>query len=330
MRATAPAAVITVTANPGLDLTYTLPADIGQDVEVWRATASTLEASGKGVNVSRAIHSVGVPTCAVLPAGGPTGRYLAELLDDDHVPHRIVPQEGHTRVNTTALRPGGVTVKMNGPGAALTAAEQEALLGETRAALEDARATDGETWLAVSGSLPPGVTADLITELVRLSHAHGARCAVDASGDALRAALEAHADLLAPNRDELAEVVDLELGRFALHEVADVVASVSADSRVRLLISLGRDGAMYADGPRVLHATAEPLTPVNTAGAGDALLAGWLSSTADADSRLATAVRWGRSACLSPTTVDSRPGQRDNERVIIERLGREAGTKSRG
>ena len=322
MRATAPAAVITVTANPGLDLTYTLPDAIGRDVEVWRATASTLEASGKGVNVSRALHAVGVPTCAVLPAGGPTGRYLAELLDDDHVPHRIVPQEGHTRVNTTALQPGGETVKMNGPGAALTAAEQEALLSETRAALEDAGVRDGETWLAVSGSLPPGATADLVTELVRLAHAHGARCAVDASGDALQAALRAHADLLAPNRDELGEVLDIELGRSGLHEVADLVASVSADTGARLLISLGRHGAMYADGPRVLHATAGPLTPVNTAGAGDALLAGWLSSTADADSRLATAVRWGRSACLSPTTVDSRPGLRDTEPVTIERLGR--------
>jgi 1-phosphofructokinase len=321
VRESAAATVITVTANPGLDLTYTLPDDLGQDVEVWRATSSTLEASGKGVNVSRALHAVGVPTCAVLPAGGPTGRYLAELLDDDHVPHRIVPQEGHTRVNTTALRPGGETVKMNGPGAALTAAEQETLLGETRAALEDARAADSETWLAVAGSLPPGATAGLVHDLVRLAHTHGARCAVDASGPALRAALEAHADLLAPNRDELAEVLGIQLGGSGLHELADVVASVSADTGARLLVSLGRDGAMYADGEGVLHATAPPLTPVNTAGAGDALLAGWLSSTAEAGSRLATAVSWGRSACLSATTVDSRPGLRDDQRVVIERLG---------
>lgn len=325
MRAATQAVVITVTPNPSLDLTYTLPDGIGQDVEVWRATASTLEASGKGVNVSRALHAVGVLTCAVLPAGGPTGRYLAELLDDEHVPHKIVPQAGHTRVNTTALMPGGETLKMNGPGAALTSADQTVLLDKTRAALADARAENRETWLAISGSLPPGATADLVTELVSLAHAHGARCAVDASGDALRAALSAHADLIAPNRAELAEVLDRELDRSDLQEVADVVASLSADTRARLLVSLGRDGAMYADGSRVLHATARPLTPVNTAGAGDALLAGWLSSTADADSRLATAVKWGRSACLSPTTVDSRPGVRDNERVAVDVLGRASG-----
>ena len=200
--------IITVTPNPGLDLTYSLPATGSEDADVCRASRSTLEASGKGVNVSRALNAVGVPTCAVLPAGGPTGRCLVELLDDEHVPHRVVPQEGHTRVNTTALRPGGETLKLNGPGGTLTAAEQEALVGATRRALDDAAAGGGETWVAVCGSLPPGVTAHVVTELVDLAHAHGARCAVDASGEALVAALEARADLVAPNRDELAEVID--------------------------------------------------------------------------------------------------------------------------
>ena len=320
MTAALPRAVITVTPNPGLDLTYTLPATDAREADVCRASHSTLEASGKGVNVSRALHAAGVPTCAVLPAGGPTGRYLAELLDDEHVDHRIVQQDGHTRVNTTALRPGGETIKLNGPGAAVTTAEQEALLEATRLALADASALSGETWVAVCGSLPPGVAPHLVTELVRLAHAQGARCAVDASGDALRAALDAHADLVAPNRDELADVIDDGLGTADLHEVARVALSLSAATTSHLLVSLGADGALYADGQRVLHATAAPLAPVNTAGAGDALLAGWLSTTADARSRLATAVRWGRSACLSATTVDSRPGLRDTEPVRVTGL----------
>jgi 1-phosphofructokinase len=309
--------VITVTPNPGLDLTYTLPVSSSHDVDVCRASRSTLEASGKGVNVSRALHAAGMPTCAVLPAGGPTGRYLAELLDDEGVSHRIVPQEGHTRVNTTVLRSGGETVKFNGPGGALSSAEQDALIGVTRLAIEDARPRFEETWVAVCGSLPPGVTPYLVTELVQLTHALGARCAVDASGDALRAALNAHADLVAPNRDELADVIDGGLDATDLRELASVALSLSVDTASRLLISLGRDGALYADGDVVLHATAAPLTPVNTAGAGDALLAGWLFTTADARSRLPEAVRWGRSACLSATTVDSRPGLGDTAPVIV-------------
>jgi 1-phosphofructokinase len=312
-----PLVVITVTPNPGLDLTYTLPVTGSRDVEVHRASGSTLEASGKGVNVSRALHAFEVATCAVLPAGGPAGRCLVELLDDESVPHRVVPQEGHTRINTTLLRPEDETVKVNGSGAPLTPAEQDAVLTATRLALEDALTAGGQIWVAVCGSLPPGVTPHLVTDLVELAHAHGARCAVDVSGDALGAALAAQADLVAPNRDELAHLVDGGLGTAGLQDVAHVALALSRDTRSHLLVSLGRDGALYADGHHVLHGSAEPLTPVNSAGAGDALLAGWLSTTADPRSRLARAVGWGRSACLSATTVDSRPGQRDSAPIAV-------------
>ena len=315
-----PGLIITVTLSPALDVTYALPEGGGQDVDVFRASSSTLEASGKGVNVSRALHSVGVPTCAVLPAGGPAGRCLAELLDEEHVPHRIVAQDSSTRVNTTALRPGGETLKLNGPGATLTAGEQEALLDATRRALEGAAARVGETWVAVCGSLPRGTTADVVTRLVELAHAHGGKCAVDASGDALKAALEARADLLAPNRGELADVVDDGLRAGGLLDLGQALRSLSAETGSRLLVSVGREGALYTDGDDVLHGTAAPLTPVNTAGAGDALLAGWLSTVADRRSRLETAVRWGRSACLSVTTVDSRPGLRDTQAVTVSDL----------
>ena len=122
-------------------------------MDVHRATSSTLEASGKGVNVSRALAKVGVPTCAVLPAGGPTGRYLAGLLEDEGVASSDSAGRW-TRVNTTALRPGGVTVKLNGPGGELSAEEQDSLLNETTLALVG-RERRAVLWLAICGSLPP-------------------------------------------------------------------------------------------------------------------------------------------------------------------------------
>jgi 1-phosphofructokinase len=310
--------IITVTPNPGLDLTYTFPAASDADVDVHRATSSTLEASGKGVNVSRALAKVGVPTCAVLPAGGPTGRALVELLDDDGVSHRITHQAGETRVNTTALRPGGVTLKLNGPGGELSAAEQESLLQATSRALEEAReSAEGTVWVAVCGSLPPGVGTQLVVDLVDLAHRYGAKCAVDASGDALTAALSARADLLAPNRLELAEVSPAAHTTDSVEELADAARALSLETRAELLISLGREGALYTDGRQVLHGFGPPLTPINTAGAGDALLAGWLSTEAQAGTRLARAISWGRSACLAATTVDPDPGKGDTAPVTI-------------
>jgi 1-phosphofructokinase len=310
--------IITVTPNPALDLTYALPEDVGSEVDVHRATRSTLEASGKGVNVSRALARAGRATCAVLPAGGPAGRALVELLRDDGVPHRMIRQAGETRINTTAVRPGGETLKLNGPGATLNDEEQQDLLRETAKALTDPGNTaERAVWVAVCGSLPPAVGSELMRELVELAHRHGAKCAVDASGDALVAALAAGADLLAPNRFELAEVCASIPPDGGVDDLAYAARALSRQSGTALLVSLGPDGALYTDGGRSLHATGPALTPVNTAGAGDALLAGWLAGGADLDSRLSQAVTWGRSACLAETTVDPHPGQGDTAPITV-------------
>ena len=109
--------IITVTPAPGLDRTYT-----SQDYlegRVNRAQTSTVEASGKGVNVSRALAAAGSATVAVLPLGGSEGRHLAELLGADAVPFLAVQTEVPTRTNTTLAVSGRPTTKMNAPSPAL-------------------------------------------------------------------------------------------------------------------------------------------------------------------------------------------------------------------
>ncbi len=313
--------IVTLTPNPGLDLTYQLTR-AEADGDVQRAETCVLEASGKGVNVSRALTRAGAASCAVLPCAGATGQYLTTLLAEEGVPFRAGPQQGQTRVNTTVLQPGGQVLKVNGPGCPLSEPEQEALLAAADAALADAaQATmpGRERWLALCGSFPPGLPTDLVAVLVELAGRHGARCAVDASGPVLAAALQAGADLVAPNRYELGQV--LPAARQAGDDVralAVQAAELSRRTGVALLVSLGADGALHTDGRKTLHAHAPALVPVNPAGAGDALLAGWLLEADDPEPRLARALRWGRSACLSPTTVDVSPGSRDDAWVTVE------------
>lgn len=322
--------IITVTPNPGLDLTYLLAHGTGADIDVHRARSATLEASGKGVNVSRALWAANVETCAVLPVAGAAGRYLVELLDDDGVPHRHVAQDGSTRVNTTALQPGGVTLKLNAPGSPLSSKQQDELVDQVAAAVNDAITGSGsigpgtrtpQIWLAVCGSLPPEADPGLVARLVAVAHDAGVRCAVDASGEALAAALDAQADLLAPNRGELAEVSRMVRDAApGVKGIAEAAAALSRERGIELLVSLGSDGALWSNGQRTLHATGPTLIPVNTAGAGDALLAGWLAHEDEPEVRLGRAVQWGRSACRSPTTVDPEPGAGDPGPVIVNDL----------
>jgi 1-phosphofructokinase len=294
--------IVTLTLNPGLDLTYSVTESSVGEVDVHRATTATLEASGKGVNVSRALHTNGIETLAVLPLGGSTGHHLAELLTLDGVRHRIVAQRAATRVNTTIAANGGHTAKVNGPGGRLSDADLEALTREVAAALGASHA-DEEAWLAVCGSLPPGLNPSAVGDFVGLAHAHGARCAVDASGAALKAAIEARANLVAPNRLELAEVDPIAATATTVDALAAVATRIARECGTSLLVSLGKDGALFTDGDIAVHGHGLGLTPVNTAGAGDALLSGWLADSGPPAERMARAIRWSRAACLAATTV---------------------------
>ncbi|MEV5411921.1 1-phosphofructokinase family hexose kinase [Thermopolyspora sp. NPDC052614] len=294
--------IITVTPNPSLDRTYHV--DEFRLGELHRANYVAVEASGKGVNVSRVLAALGVPTVAVLPVGGRAGHDLATLLGETRLPCRAVHVGGAARVNVTVIEPGGRTTKVNEPGEPLTEAELDELVRQARTAAVET----GAAWVACCGSLPPGAGPELVARLVDAAHAAGARAAVDTSGAALPAALAAGADLVKPNREELAELA----GR-PLPDLADVVGAARevAAGGTAVLASAGSEGAVLVDGgaTRCLWARAPRIRPVNTTGAGDTLLAGYLAAflgrgAADAAVCLAEAVALGTSACLVPGTAE--------------------------
>lgn len=312
--------IVTVTLNPSLDLTYALAESTLGDIEVHRAKTTSVEASGKGVNVSRSLHMAGVATVAVLPAGGQTGRHVGDLLAAEGVEHVAVPVRGETRINTSLLLATGQTVKVNGPGAPLPRSDLDQLLGSLGTVLASLDNDGGECWLALCGSLPPELAPDVVGEFVHLAHRHGLRCAVDVSGPPLAAALRAKADLLAPNRLELGELVGADVATAAIPAVAEGAARLASDNGTELLVSMGREGAVHTDGVHVLHGSGPALVPVNTAGAGDAFLAGWLALPGTPRDRMARALAWGRSACLSVTTVDRVPGTRGVEGITVSAI----------
>jgi 1-phosphofructokinase len=323
--------IVTVTANPAVDRTYHLAAlHLG---DLHRATAVWAEASGKGVNVGRVLRRLGVPARMIVTAGGPEGRLLAELLHAHGVesvgPHSmegedlvvdLVPVTGSTRVNVTLMvsaggPPGSAhPTKINEPGTALTPAETDRIV----VAVVRALALD-VSWLACCGSLPAGTDPSLVTRLVEVGRAAGVPVAVDASGAALAAAVEARADLIKPNRDELAELT----GR-PVETIADALTA-GRDIRARtggtVLVSLGADGALLLTPAGDWYATGPRITPINPTGAGDALLAGYLAAdTADPPARLASAVAIGVSACLAEATAELPDELVDPARVRVQDL----------
>jgi 1-phosphofructokinase len=283
--------IVTVTPNPSLDRTLHLPRL--EPGAVNRATTTMTEPSGKGVNVALAMHGVGVDVCAVLPVGGGTGHEIISALGDLGLDTVGVPIAGAVRSNLSLVEPDGRSTKVNEPGPALSDEEVDAVCD---AALS-ARAADRVLW---AGSLPSGFAPTRLARAVADARAAGRWVAVDASGPALAAVLANDRDglphLVKPNAEELAEVLGL-----TLRTVGDVVAAARTllGRGVRtVLVSLGGDGALLVDAdlPEPLHGTATARRVVNTVGAGDALLAGFLVEPAGGAEALASALRFGATA----------------------------------
>jgi tagatose 6-phosphate kinase len=127
--------------------------------------------------------------------------------------------------------------------------------------------------VTLSGSLPPGVGADFYVELLTIAHGAGVPALLDTSGEPLRRGLEeGRPRLIKPNATELAALVGVEPQGPA--EAAEAAAELSVRHKVAVVVSLGAQGAVVADGQTRLHVRPPAVDAVSAVGSGDCTLAG--------------------------------------------------------
>ncbi|MFC0315258.1 1-phosphofructokinase [Gordonia phosphorivorans] len=313
--------IVTVTANPSVDRTIGLPHALARG-EVQRAVAVTAQPGGKGINVARVVHGAGLGTVAVLPAGAADP--LLTQLAAVGLPHRAVSIDEPVRTNVTLAEPDGTTTKINEPGAELSAGDLARLTDLVAEAAADAR------WVALCGSLPPGVPADWYAEVTARLHAGGRRVAVDTSGPPLLAIAQARPDLLKPNAFELAELVGGDGARLEaaaaegdLEPVRGAAADLAERTGGAVLTTLGAAGALLTTPEGTWFATAPAVRVRSTVGAGDSSLAGYLIARhrgAPPEERLRTAVAYGSAAAALPGTTPPLPAHLDPAGAHIRRL----------
>jgi 1-phosphofructokinase len=293
--------IVTVTPNPSVDRTlFVQRLDRGTFI---RATASSVEAGGKGINVARGLTTHGVPAIAVAPASQASSGLLRSLLGASAT-LETVDVDGDIRTNVTIVEPDGTTTKVNETGPTLGSDEVAALIERSMACARTS------TWISGCGSIPPGMGSDFYARLASAAPPH-VRVAVDADGEPLRASIGAGVALIKPNREELERLIGRPVA--TIGEVVAAAGRLLEDGVGQVLVSLGRDGAVLVGPGSAIHGEAPGAEVVNTVGAGDALLAGFLARGADPDA-LAEAIAWSVAACASPgsrmrLTTDADRGQ---------------------
>ena len=309
--------ILTVTPNPALDITYSLNRlELGEGHRV----RPLVRAGGKGVNVARVAHQLGHAVLAVAPAGGDNGAHFRAELGGSGVPHQLVDSSVQTRrsialVETVEDR----TTILNEHGDPLAPEDWRRLIAAISSLIDGSSTTEAPPVAVVvgSGSLPDQAPGDFYPQLVRGAHGRGLPAIIDTSGHALVDSARAGADLLKPNRQELAEAVG----------VADPVTGARRLLELgarRVLVSLGADGmAVFSRDQADTHLRARLPRPLcgNPTGAGDAAVAAAAVALAagspDLETILRTATAWSAAAVLAPQAGSVATEQLELEKQLI-------------
>ncbi len=259
--------IYTVTLNPAVD--YVVALDTLKLGAINRSSSEAVVFGGKGINVSLMLRALETPNIALGFIAGFTGDAIRDGLEAQGVHTDFVAlDKGFTRINVKLH--AGEETEINGNGPEIPAEKLEYFVDKLRAL------SDADT-LVLSGSVPSSLPADIYARIARIAAEKGARLVVDAAGTLLLSTLPYKPYLIKPNRQELSELfgepADTDEAVLAL------VKRLQAQGAHHVLVSMAGDGALLCtqDGA-VYRISAAEGTVVNSVGAGDSMVGGFLAA----------------------------------------------------
>ena len=299
--------IVVVCLNPALDVTHHVGAvDWGG---VNRPRAARARPGGKGLNVARTLHALGVDVLVLGLAGGVTGAGVEAALRELGVPAAFTPAAGETRrtftvVDNSVADHGVTAFHEAGPEAG-----EEELAGFLRGYEQ---ALEAATAVVLSGSLPPGLPAGTYAALIESAAAAGVPAVLDTHGEALRRGAAAGPAIVKPNLAELAALAGRPLtpGADRAADRATVEAAAGElDGAEAVVVTLGPDGLLAATGDGCWRARPPAVMAGNATGAGDAVaaaLAHGLVLGRPWDERLRHAAALGAATAAAPVAGEFR------------------------
>ena len=299
--------IVVVCLNPALDVTHHVGAvDWGG---VNRPRAVRARPGGKGLNVARTLHALGVDVLVLGLVGGVTGDGVAAALRELGVPAALTPVAGETRRTFTVVDDSVADHGVTAFHEAGPEAGEEEFAGFRRGYEQ---ALEAATAVVLSGSLPPGLEAGTYATLIKTAAAAGVPAVLDTHGEALRRGAAAGPAIVKPNLAELAALAGRPLSP-GVDRAADratvKAAAGELDGAEAVVITLGPDGLLAATGDGCWRARPPAAMAGNATGAGDAVaaaLAHGLVLGRPWDERLRHAAALGAATAAAPVAGEFR------------------------
>ena len=271
--------IYTFTLNPAIDYFLTIRNDLMVD-EVNRGSDAIYKAGGKGLNVSKILSLLDIPSKAVALLGGFTGDFIRkETEKNENIEVIAVEVDGVNRINLKAhYDQKALCINAEGPTVSQKNIEE---LYRIASELND------EDIAMLNGSMMKGLDDDFLIAFSDRVHDSGAKLVIDMESLTPELLKRCRPDLIKPNLYELRLLMNDP--SITKDNAEEALAKLRKEGISMILLSLGKDGALLADKEGFLYLTHPDNILVNKVGAGDAMLAGFIgrySETKDRETAL--------------------------------------------
>lgn len=260
---------ITVTLNPAIDVMI--------DVKNFKIEkhAKLLDkkkiAGGKGINISKVLTELGEKTFVTGIVGGTNGKFIEKAMAKSHIDHRFIHVEKETRENLKIFDQTKLaTYEINeaGPQIDLTKLDELIMLLKSLIKKNDV--------LIISGSAPINYHVDVYKVMIETLKPLCKEVVLDTSKEWLKVGLTASPHLIKPNLEELEYYTGKKLEKD--EEIIREAQKIIESGVLEVIVSLGKKGSLYISKDHQYKITVPDIKVFKTVGAGDALLAGYLSA----------------------------------------------------
>ena len=257
--------IYTVTFNPSLD--YIVSVRNFEEGSVNRASDEMILPGGKGINVSIVLNNLGMESHLLGFIAGFTGKEIERMVSDDGcISEFIKVDNGFSRINVKMR--SEKESEINGIGPAISNSEMTQLLDKLD------KLKEGDV-LVLAGSIPASIPDTIYYDIMKMLSDRKIMIVVDATKDLLLNVLPLHPFLIKPNKQELAEMMNLE--NLSKEDIVKNAFELQKRGARNVLVSMAGEGAiLVTEDGNVYSSAAHKGKVVNSVGAGDSMVAGFI------------------------------------------------------
>lgn len=261
--------IYTITLNPALDRDIWIEKVSHDDSN--RIQKEERFAAGKGIDVSRVLTTFGIKNMALGFVGGFEGEEIVGRLINEGISCNFTKVSGETRTNIVIYdieKESQTIYSARGP---------EIMPSELMRIIHQVEELEDPEIIIISGSLPSGVHPEIYVKIMEIAKSKGSKVILDTDEVALKKGVRMFPDVIKPNVHELSRLSGLELQD--IHEIVNTAQTICDQGTGIVLVSMGAKGILLVGEKERYLAVPPKVKVVNTIGAGDSAVAGFVFGT---------------------------------------------------